>query len=150
MFNLCLCNVATIQYFQLKFGHMHLCGMDYKYLSPHCCKCNSFGCAAAIRCGNACRGPHSNSLYSGSEHNRFNSPRLVKHEAGFPSPRWVLIGSSQLWRVNDSSYYRESDHFWLRYTDIGKTFGPLPDRRTSNHMENPSFTGPPKLLLDLI
>ena len=36
------------------------------------------------------------------------------------------------------------------YTDIGKTFGPLPDRRTGNHMENPSFTGAPKLLQDLI
>ena len=34
--------------------------------------------------------------------------------------------------------------------DIGKTFGPLPDRRTGNHMENPSFTGPPKFLQDLI
>ena len=34
-------------------------------------------------------------------------------------------------------------------TDIGKTFGPLPDRRTSDHMENPSFTGLPKLLQDL-
>ena len=34
--------------------------------------------------------------------------------------------------------------------DIGKTFVPLPDRMTSNHMENPSFTGPPKLLQDLI
>ena len=29
--------------------------------------------------------------------------------------------------------------------DIGKTFGPLPDRRTGNQMENPSFTGPSKL-----
>ena len=33
--------------------------------------------------------------------------------------------------------------------DIGKTFEPLPNRRTGNHMENPSFTGPPKLLQDL-
>ena len=32
-------------------------------------------------------------------------------------------------------------------SDIGKTFGPLPDRRTGNHMENPSFTGPPKLFI---
>ena len=36
------------------------------------------------------------------------------------------------------------------YPDIGKTFGPLPDQRTSHHIENPSFTGPPKLLQDLI
>ena len=35
------------------------------------------------------------------------------------------------------------------YTDIGKTFGLLPDRRTGNHMENPSFTSPPKLFQDL-
>ena len=34
--------------------------------------------------------------------------------------------------------------------DIGKTFGPSPDRRTGNYMENPSFTGPPKLLQDPI
>ena len=32
--------------------------------------------------------------------------------------------------------------------DIGKTFGPLPDQRTGNHMEKHSFTGPPKLLQD--
>ena len=107
MFNLRLCNAATIGYCQLKFGHMHLCGMDYKYFSLHCCKCNSFGCTAVIRCGNACHGPHSDSLYSGSEHSQFNSPRLVKHEAGFPNPRRALVGSNQLWRVNDSPYYRE-------------------------------------------
>ena len=100
MFNLRLCNAAIIRYSQLKFGHMYLCGMDYKY----CCKCNSFGCTAAIRWGNACHGPHSDSLYSGSEHSQFNSPRLVKREAGFPNPRRALIGSNQLWRVNDSPH----------------------------------------------
>ena len=105
----------------LKFGHMHLCGKIYKYFSPHCCKCNSCGCIAAIRCVNACRGPHCDSVYSGSEHRQFNSPRLVKREAGFPNPRRALIGSNQLWRVNDSPYYRELDYnyicpdgcFWL-------------------------------------
>ena len=107
MFNLRLCNAAIIRYSQLKFGHMHLCGMDYKYFSPHCCKCNSFGCTATIRCDNACHGPHSDSLYSGSEQCQFNSPRLVKREAGFPNPRRALIGSNQLWRVNDSAYFRE-------------------------------------------
>ena len=107
MFNLRLCNAAIIRYSQLKFGHMYLCGMDYKYFSPHCCKCNSFGCTAAIRWGNACHGPHSDSLYSGSEHSQFNSPRLVKRGLGFPNPRRALIGSNQLWRVNDSPYYRE-------------------------------------------
>ena len=112
MFNLLLCNAAIIRYSQLKFGHMYLCGTDYKYFSPHCCKCNSFGCIAAIRWGNACHGPHSDSLYSGSEHSQFNSPTLVKREAGFPNPRRALIGSSQLWRVNDSPYYREFEwHF---------------------------------------
>ena len=115
MLNLHLCNAATIRYSQLKFGHKHLCGMDYKDFLPHCCKCNSFGCTAAIRCGNACHGPHGDSLYSGSEHSQFNSPRLVKREAGFPNPRWALIGSNQLWRVNDSPYYREYTVvvFWL-------------------------------------
>ena len=86
---------------------MHLCGMDYECFSPRCCKCNSFGCTAAIRCGYACHGPHSDSLYSGSEYSQFNSPRLVNREAGFPNPRRALIGSNQLWRVNDSPYYRE-------------------------------------------
>ena len=119
MCNLRLCNAATIRYSLLKFGHMHLCGKDYKYFSPHCCKCNSFGCIAAIRCVNACHGPHSDSVYSGSEHRQFNSPRLVKREAGFPNPRRALIGSNQLWRVNDSPYYREYvlghlGHPWLR------------------------------------
>ena len=107
MFNLRLCNAATIRYSQLNFGHMHFCGMDYKYFWPHFCKCNSFGCIATIRCGNSCHGPQSDSLYSGSEHSQFNSPRLIKREAGFPNPRWALIGSNQLWRVNDSPYYRE-------------------------------------------
>ena len=50
---------------------------------------------------------HSDSFYSGSEHSQFNSPRLVKREAGFPNPRRTLIGSNQLWRINDSPYYRE-------------------------------------------
>ena len=115
MFNLRLCDAAIIRYSQLKFGHMHLCGMDYKYFSPHCCKGNSFGCTTAIRCDNACHGPHSDSLYSGSEHCQFNSPRLVKREAGFPNPRRALIGSNQLWRVNDSAYYRECPNFraWI-------------------------------------
>ena len=115
MFNLRLGNAAIIRYSQLKFGHMYLCGMDYKYFSPHCCKCNSFGCTAAIRWGNACHGPHSDSLYSGSEHSHFNSPRLVKREAGFPNPRRALIGSNQLWRVNDSPCYREFQGFQFQF-----------------------------------
>ena len=41
--------------------------------------------------------------------------------------------------LENSAYFGDGD------ADIGKTFGPLPDRRTDNHMENPSFTGPPKL-----
>ena len=86
---------------------MHLCGKDYKYFSPHSCQCNSFGCIGAITCGNACHGPHSDSVYSGSEHRQFNSPRLVKFEAGFPNRRQALISSSQLRSVYDSLYYRE-------------------------------------------
>ena len=109
MFNLRLCNAATIRYFLLQFWYMHLCGKGYKYFSSHCFKCNSFGYIAAIRCGNACHGPHSDSVYSGSEHRQFNSPRLVKREAGFPNPQRALIGSNQLWRVDDSPYYRELD-----------------------------------------
>ena len=102
MFNWRHCNAATIWYSQLKFGHMHICGMDYKYFSPHCCKCNSFGCTAAIRCGNACHGTHSDSLCSGNEHTQFNSPRIVKREAGFPNPRRALIGSLPI--VHDSMW----------------------------------------------
>ena len=108
MFNLRLCNAATIWHSLLKFGHMHLCDMGYnKYVSPHCCKCNSFGCIATIRCGNACHGPHSDNVYSGSEHRQFNSSRLIKREAGLRNPRRALIGSNQLWHANDSPYYRE-------------------------------------------
>ena len=107
MFNLHLCNAATIRYSLLKFGHVQFCGKGCKYFSPHCCKCNSFGCIAAIKCGSACHGPHSDSVYSGSEHRQFNSPRLVKREAGFPNPQRALISSNQLWRVDDSPYYRE-------------------------------------------
>ena len=102
MSNLRLCNAAIIQYSQLKFAHIYLCGMDYKYFSPHCCKCNSFGCTAAIRCGNAYHGPHSDSVYSGSKHNQFDSPRLVKRETGFPNPQGALIDSNQLWRCGVS------------------------------------------------
>ena len=68
-------------------------------LLPHCCKVISFGCAAAIRCGNACDGPCGNCVHPGSEHKEFDSPRLVKHEAGFPNPQRTLIGSNKLWRV---------------------------------------------------
>ena len=129
MFNLRLCNAAIIRYSQLKFGHMHLCGIDYKYFSPHCFKCNSFGCTAAIRCDNACHGPHSDSLYSGSEQCQFNSPRLVKREAGFPNPRRALIGSNQLWRVNDSAYFRELPEndqlFFTRETSCVTVTSPL-------------------------
>ena len=42
----------------------------------------------------------------------FDSPRLVKREVAFPTPRRALVGSNQLWRVNDSPYYREYDCCW--------------------------------------
>ena len=114
MFNLRLCNAATIRYSLLKCCYMHLWGKGYKYFSSHCCNCDSLGCIVAIRCGNACHGPHSESVYSGSEHRQFNSPRLVKREAGFPNPRRALIGSNQLWRVDDSPYYREYENsLWV-------------------------------------
>ena len=148
MFNLRLYGAATIQYSQLKFGHMHLCGMDYKYFSPHCCKCDSFGCTAAIRCGNACHGPHNDSIYSGSEHSQFNSPRPVKREAGFPNPRRALIGSNQLWRVNDPPYYREL------YLYTGDTIvNPSPVLRytlSAVHFTNGSWTQILKKMLSLL
>ena len=73
---------------------MHLCGKDYKRFSLRCCKCNSFGCIAATRCCKACHRPHSDSLYSGSEHHQFNLPGLVKREAGFPNLRRALTQTS--------------------------------------------------------
>ena len=106
MFDLRLCNAAIVRYSQLKFGNVYICGMDYKYFSPHCCKCNSFGCTATIRSGNACHGPHSDSLYSGSEHSHFNSPRLVKREAGFPNPRRALIDFEIISTPNIKYYIR--------------------------------------------
>ena len=50
-------------------------------------------------------GSHRDCVYSGSEHSQFDLPRQVKREAGFPNLRQALIGSNQLWRVSDSSYY---------------------------------------------
>ena len=35
-------------------------------------------------------------------------------QAGFPNPQRALIGSNQLWRVNDSSYYREYPVYTVR------------------------------------
>ena len=52
-------------------------------------------------------GVSSSGRCMGSKHNQFDSQRLVKHEAGFQNPRLALIGSNQLWRINDSPYYRE-------------------------------------------
>ena len=98
--------------------------MGYKQFSPHACKCNSFGCTAAIKCDNACRGPHSDSLYSGSEHSQFNSPRLVKREAGFPNPRRALIGSTQLWRANDSPYHT-TENSARDHSDANIALGPI-------------------------
>ena len=138
MFNLRLCSAATIQYslFLLKFGHMHLCGIDYKCFWLHCCKCNSCGCITAIRCDHTCHGPHSDSIYSGSEQNQLDSPRLVKREAGFPNPRRALISSNQLWRVNDSPYCREYQRKWIMMTssneNIFRVSGPLSGEFTGN------------------
>ena len=107
MFNLHLRNAGTIGYSLLKLIHVNLCRIDSKIFSPHCCKCNSFGCIAAIRCGSACHGHHSDSVYSGSKHSQFDSPMLVKRKTDFPNPRRGLIGSNYPWRVNDSPYYHE-------------------------------------------
>ena len=112
MFNLRLCYTATILYSLLKFGCMHLGGKNYDYFSPHCCKCNSLGCIAAMRFGSACHGSHSDSVYLGSKHRQFISPRLVKREVGFPIPWRALIASNQLWRVNDLPHYGKEAQWW--------------------------------------
>ena len=109
MFNLHLCNATTIWVFPIElWTHGSLWHRLW----------NSFGCIAAIRCGSACHRLHSDCIYSGNEHNQFNSSRLVKHEAGFPNPRQALIGSNQLWRINDSSYYQEYDKFSLAECNV--------------------------------
>ena len=65
----------------------YLALVGYKHFSPHCCKCSSFGRIAAIRRGSACHGLDCDNVYSGTEHNQFDSPRLVKREAG--GGRWL-------------------------------------------------------------
>ena len=87
MFNLRLCNAVTIRYSQLKFGPVHLCGMDYKYFSPHYCKCNSFSCTAAIRCGNACHGPIA--IASIQVASTANSIHRVKRASPTRGGRWL-------------------------------------------------------------
>ena len=113
MFNLRLCNATTIRYCLLKFGHIHLCGIDCKEFLLHCCGCTGFGCTAAIRYGSTCHGPHSESVHLGNEHKEFNWPRSVKCEAGFPNPGGLLIGPNQLWCVNDSPHCRELSIFHI-------------------------------------
>ena len=54
MFNSRLCNAEIIRLCLSKCGYTHLCGINYKCFSPHYCRCTSFGCTAAIRCGSAC------------------------------------------------------------------------------------------------
>ena len=69
----------------------------------------------------------------------------------------IICNSNGNWLLVDllttlMDYIGKSWH-WSHHgfdADIGKTFGPLPDRRTGNHMENPSFTGPPKLFIGRI
>ena len=48
--------------------------------------------------------PCKYSVYLGSESKQLVSPWLVNHAVGFPSPWRTLIGSNQLWRINDSPY----------------------------------------------
>ena len=103
------------QPFSIPYQNLDTCiflASAIKYFSLHYCKCNSLGCTTSIRCGSACHGPHSDRVYWGNEHNQFDSLRLVKREVGFSNPRQVLIGSNQLWRVNDSPYYREFERSW--------------------------------------
>ena len=101
---------VTRQPFGIPYWNVDTCifvARAISIFSSHCCTCNSLGCIATIRCGNACHGSHSGSVYSGTQHRQFNSPRLVKGEASFPNPQWALIGSNHLWRVNDSPHYQE-------------------------------------------
>ena len=131
MFNFCLCNTEIIWYSLLKFRHtcMHLCGKDYKYFSPHCCKCNSFGCIAAIRCGNACHGPHSASVYSGSEHRQFNSTRLpssVKWASPTHDGRWLAqtnYGALMTHHITENMRYSSTPPFAGRH---GLNFSAVP------------------------
>ena len=61
-----------------------------------------------------------------------------------------LRGHTDIKKCDNNNQHKFLIHSVIINSDIGKTFGPLPDQRTSNHLENPSYTGPPKLLQDLI
>ena len=53
MFNLCLCNSTTVQY---SLSKLETCNSVASTEHCCCCKCNSFGCIEAMKCGNACHG----------------------------------------------------------------------------------------------
>ena len=106
MFNLFLCSSATVRHLLSKCKPVHLYAIVYVYYKRHCCKC-SFGWIGANECACSCHGPYKNNVYSGSEPKQLDSPWIVKRAADFSSPWRALIGSNQLWRVNDTPYYLE-------------------------------------------
>ena len=132
MSNLRLCNSTTVRYCLSKFRHM-LRGIDSDYFQSHLCKCNSWGCIEAIKRGDVCHGPHRGCVYSGSEHNQYDSPGIVKGAVGFPIPRRVLIGSNQPWGVNYSSYYH-----WGLMTALGVKFDSILDNIMACCLMEPS------------
>ena len=92
MFNLRLCDAATIRYSQFKFDICIFVAWTISIFSSHCCKCNNVWLYRRNKlCGNACHGPHNDSFYSGSEHSQFNSPRLssVKRASPTHGGRWL-------------------------------------------------------------
>ena len=68
--------------------------------------------------------------------------KMVKFQSGED-----LVRALGLYNLRGFVCCSRAGYFERRHWE---TFGPLPDRRTGNHMENPSFTGPPKFLQDLI
>ena len=112
MFNLRLCNAATIRYSLFKFGHMHLCGKGYMCFSPHCCRWNSFGCIAVIKCGNAYHGPYGDFGYSGSKHRQFNLPPSVKRASPTHGGHWLAQTNYDALMTHDTT---ETTAFPLTY-----------------------------------
>ena len=81
--------------------------------------------------------------YSGKDY----KPKANANKGEVKQEAWTRVGANSLQHTFCLGHITHRQ----MAPDIGKTFGPLPDRRTGNHMmKNRSFTGPPKLLQDLI
>ena len=90
---------------------------------------------------------HSTAKLTLNMRRNFRQPKHCRVCVRSP-PSWIWIRDDKLTLVKSSCAKIFGE--LLSHTDIRKTFGPLPDWRTGNHLYNPSFTGPPKPLQGLI